>query len=101
MNISYSTTIQAWVWHYSIVPSQFGKVEKTERVTPPDFRTGPIEADGRGRYSDTTRQVEWVEAKLAEKNTSEQQERFLVAQNEYSKRFNREQIAQIERYGAN
>lgn len=86
MNISYSVTLDAYVWHYSIVPHEYGIVIETRKVTPPK--------------SSVESEVEWVEAKLAKLNSQDQQERFLAAQREYQEATNARMMEQIDRHGA-
>lgn len=95
MKISYSKTLDAWVWHYSIVPSEYGEVVEMADVVVPDFRTGPD-----GRYSDSAARVKWVEALLAQKNSPEQQERFLAAQAAKAEKDYRHTVEQVRRYGS-
>ena len=92
-NISYSVTLGAYVWHYSNVPEEYGITIERKTVQTPNF------TDEQG-YSDTNACVAWVEAKLAEENTPEQQEKFLAAKRENAERISAEMAAQIERHGA-
>ena len=66
MKISYSTTIEAYVWHWDAAPSEYGELDATRTIVTPSM--------------DTQEMIEFAEARVAKMNDAEQQERFLEAQ---------------------